>query len=48
VNIELFDGTSGQPLWNGSAEARSEGSQGDRAQALRRAVEDALGAYPPQ
>jgi len=47
VRIDLYDGASGQPLWSGSAEARSEGSQGERAEALRRAVEDALGAYPP-
>ena len=48
VQIELFDGASGQPVWNGSAEARSEGSQSERADALRRAVADALGAYPPE
>lgn len=47
VYIELFDGASGQPVWNGSAEARSEGSQSERSEALRRAVEDALAAYPP-
>lgn len=45
VRIDLFDGE--QPVWSGSAEARSEGSQSERADALRRAVEDALGAYPP-
>ena len=48
VQIELFDGASGEPVWNGSAEARSEGSQSERADALRRAVADALGAYPPE
>lgn len=48
VQIELFDGASGQPVWSGSAEARSEGSQSERADALRRAVADALGAYPPE
>jgi hypothetical protein len=47
VQIELYDGANGQSLWHGSAEARSEGSQSERADALRRAVEDALGAYPP-
>ncbi|WP_220815902.1 DUF4136 domain-containing protein [Pseudomonas paralcaligenes] len=47
VNIELYDGASGQPVWNGSAEARGEGSRSERADALRRAVADALGAYPP-
>lgn len=47
VRIELFDGGSQQPVWSASAEARSEGSQSERSAALRRAVEDALGAYPP-
>ncbi|MDX5373974.1 MAG: DUF4136 domain-containing protein [Pseudomonadaceae bacterium] len=47
VSIELYDGTSGEPLWQGRAEARSGGSRGERAAALRRAVEDALSAYPP-
>lgn len=47
VHIDLFDGASGQPVWSGSAEARSEGSQSERSEALRRAVEDALAAYPP-
>ncbi|MEO4047503.1 DUF4136 domain-containing protein [Pseudomonas sp. CAU 1711] len=48
VRIELYDGASGEPLWSGSAEARGDGSQGERVAALRRAVEDALSAYPPQ
>ena len=48
VNPAEWYGASGQPLWHGSAEARSEGSQSERAEALRRAVEDALGAYPPE
>ncbi len=47
VRIDLFDGSSAQPVWSGSAEARNTGSQSERAEALRRAVEDALGAYPP-
>lgn len=47
VRIDLFDGASNQPVWSGSAEARSEGSLSERSEALRRAVEDALGAYPP-
>lgn len=47
VRIDLFDGASGQPVWSGSAEASAKGSQSERADALRRAVEDTLGAYPP-
>ncbi|HSC82188.1 MAG TPA: DUF4136 domain-containing protein [Pseudomonas sp.] len=47
VRIELFDGQSGQPVWSGQAEATSEGSQAKRAGALRKAVADALGSYPP-
>ena len=48
VQIEMFDDASGQTVWSGSAEARSQGSQSERADALRRAVTDALGAYPPE
>ncbi|MBB1517656.1 DUF4136 domain-containing protein [Aquipseudomonas guryensis] len=47
VRIDLFDGQSGQPVWSGNAEAPSQGSQSDRADALRRAIADALGSYPP-
>lgn len=47
VHIELLDGNSGQAVWRGNAEARSQGSQSERSAALRRAVEDALAAYPP-
>lgn len=47
VRIDLFDGQSGQPVWSGNAEAPSEGSQSERADALRRAIADALGSYPP-
>lgn len=46
--IELYDGRDGQPVWSGIGEARSEGSQSERADALRRAVADTLGAYPPE
>ena len=48
VRIELYDGRDGQPVWSGIGEARSEGSQSERADALRRAVADTLGAYPPE
>ena len=47
VRVELFDGASGQPVWSGSAEARNQGSESERSDALRRAVADALAAYPP-
>ncbi|MWV12015.1 DUF4136 domain-containing protein [Pseudomonas sp. R-28-1W-6] len=47
VRIDLYDGQSGQPLWSGSAEATSAGSQAERAEALRRAVQQALADYPP-
>lgn len=47
VRIDMFDGRSGQPVWSGNAEARSEGSQSERADALREAVNKALGAFPP-
>ncbi|MBP8264737.1 MAG: DUF4136 domain-containing protein [Pseudomonas sp.] len=47
VRIELFDGQSGQPVWNGHAETRNNGSQSERATALRNAVQQALAAYPP-
>lgn len=48
VRIDLFDGRSGQPVWSGSAEARSEGSQSARADALRAAIAQALASYPPE
>lgn len=47
VRIDLYDGASGEPVWSGSAEAQNDGNSRERAEALRRAVEDALGAYPP-
>ena len=47
VQIGLYDGASGELVWSGSAEAPSRGSQRERGEALRRAVEDALAAYPP-
>lgn len=48
VSVELYDAREGQQVWNGSGEARSEGSQSERADALRRAVADTLSAYPPE
>lgn len=47
VRIDLFDGHSGEPVWSGQAESRSEGSQSERADALRAAINQALASYPP-
>jgi hypothetical protein len=47
VRIQLYDGASGQPLWSASAETGTQGSESQRADALRQAVEKALTAYPP-
>jgi len=47
VRIDLFDGRDGQPVWSGSAEMPSGGSQGERADALRAALNRALENYPP-
>ncbi|MDD1506622.1 DUF4136 domain-containing protein [Pseudomonas sp. CNPSo 3701] len=47
VRIDFFDGRSGEQIWSGQAEMRSSGSQAERADALRKAVSDALGEYPP-
>jgi hypothetical protein len=47
VRIDLFDASSGQPVWSASAETSSQGSLSGRSDALREAVEKALSAYPP-
>ncbi|UVJ44592.1 DUF4136 domain-containing protein [Pseudomonas sp. LS1212] len=47
VRIELFDGSSGQPVWSASAETSSQGSLSERNEALHKAVQKALTAYPP-
>jgi hypothetical protein len=47
VHVQFFDGRDGQPVWSGSGEARSGGSQSERADALRAAVKAALRGYPP-
>ncbi|MHC8364136.1 DUF4136 domain-containing protein [Pseudomonas sp. LS2P72] len=47
VRVELFDAQSGQPVWSASAETSSRGSQSERADAIREAVEKAMSAYPP-
>ncbi|MBB2493388.1 DUF4136 domain-containing protein [Aquipseudomonas ullengensis] len=48
VRIDLFDGRSGEPVWSGSAETQQDGKQSERADALRKAIADALGHYPPE
>lgn len=48
VRITLFDGTTGQPIWNTSAETNGQGSISERGDALRSAVNKALTAYPPR
>ncbi|WPP00504.1 DUF4136 domain-containing protein [Pseudomonas sp. HR96] len=47
IDIHLFDGVSGQPVWRAAAETSSDGSESQRADALRQAVAKALSAYPP-
>lgn len=47
VRIELFDGQDGQLVWSGSAERLSDGSQAERVDALRSALQQALANYPP-
>ena len=47
VRVNLFDARTGQPVWSTSAETASQGSLSERADALRKAVQKALSAYPP-
>jgi hypothetical protein len=47
VRIDLFDGRDGQPVWSASAETLAGDSQGERAAALRNALQQALTSYPP-
>lgn len=47
VRIDLFDAQDGQPVWSGSAEMLSDGSQAERSKALREALRRALENYPP-
>ncbi|KAB0496141.1 DUF4136 domain-containing protein [Pseudomonas moorei] len=47
VQVDLFDGQSGQPVWSASAETRSQGTLTEQADAIREAVEKAMSAYPP-
>jgi len=47
VQVDLYDAGTGQPVWSGSAETGQSGSQSEQADALRKAVEKAMSAYPP-
>lgn len=47
VSIDLLDGRSGELVWSGNAEMPSSGSQAERTDALRKAVQSALSNYPP-
>lgn len=48
VRVELIDPRNHQSIWNGSAETINRGSQSERVDALRSAVNKALSAYPPR
>lgn len=47
VQVDMFDAQSGQPVWSSSAETSRRGSQSEQADAIRKAVEKAMSAYPP-
>jgi len=47
VRIDLYDARDGQPVWSASAETLSDGSQAERVDALRTAVQQALENFPP-
>jgi hypothetical protein len=47
VQVDMFDAHSGQPVWSSSAETSRSGSQSEQADAIRKAVEKAMSAYPP-
>ena len=47
VQVNLFDAGSGQPVWSASAETANKGSEIDRTDSIREAVEKAMSAYPP-
>lgn len=48
VQIELFDPALGRRVWSNRAEARVSDDRGERADALRRAIAQALEDYPPR
>ncbi|MGZ9742192.1 DUF4136 domain-containing protein [Pseudomonas sp. GNP012] len=47
VQVDMYDAKSGQPIWSSSAETGNRGSESERADAIREAVEKAMSAYPP-
>ncbi|MFF7707738.1 DUF4136 domain-containing protein [Pseudomonas sp. NPDC007930] len=47
VTLHLFDGATGQEIWNTRAETANQGSESQRVDALRAAVDKALSTYPP-
>jgi hypothetical protein len=47
VRVHLFDGRTGQEVWSAAADTSPQGSQGQRADSLRVAVDRALATYPP-
>jgi hypothetical protein len=47
VQVDLYDAQSGQAVWSSSAETSNRGSQSEQVDAIRKAVEKALSAYPP-
>ena len=47
VRVDLFDASTGQPVWSASAETGNRGSESQQADAIREAVEKAMSAYPP-
>lgn len=47
VQVDMYDARSGQPVWSASAETGNRGSENERADAIREAVEKAMSAYPP-
>jgi V8-like Glu-specific endopeptidase len=47
VQVDMFDAKSGQPVWSSSAETGNRGSESERVDAIRKAVEKAMSAYPP-
>ncbi|EJM76306.1 DUF4136 domain-containing protein [Pseudomonas sp. GM55] len=47
VQVDMFDARSGQPVWSSSAETGNRGSESERVDAIREAVERAMSAYPP-
>lgn len=47
IQVDIFDARSGQPVWSSSAETGNRGSESERVDAIRKAVEKAMSAYPP-